>query len=49
MNALYLLYSAYPLLLGWKRRGGSGSNWILAAGVWNDSGVWEDSATWNDS
>jgi hypothetical protein len=25
MNALYRLYSAYPLMLGWKRRGGGAS------------------------
>lgn len=24
------------------------SNWILAAGTWNDSGVWDDTASWID-
>ena len=28
--------------------GGGGSNWILAAGFWNDSGVWDDTANWID-
>jgi len=28
--------------------GGSGSNWILALGTWNDAGIWEDSAVWID-
>lgn len=24
------------------------SNWILAAGTWNDGGEWDDTATWID-
>lgn len=25
-----------------------GSNWILAAGTWDDTGVWDDTANWID-
>lgn len=28
---------------------GRASNWILAAGVWNDAGVWDDAAKWKDN
>jgi hypothetical protein len=38
--------SLSPSLMG---GGGGGSNWILAAGAWNDSGVWDDGAAWLDS
>jgi|LakMenEpi03Aug12_release.lakeMendotaPanAssembly.Ray.scaffolds.fasta_scaffold2919215_2 hypothetical protein len=31
MKALYRLYSAYPLLLGWKRRGGGSAPAPLTA------------------
>ena len=23
-------------------------DWLLGAGVWDDTGVWRDAATWND-
>lgn len=26
----------------------SGSSWILATGLWNDSGIWVDSDVWID-
>lgn len=25
------------------------SNWILAAGAWNDGGIWIDTELWNDN
>jgi hypothetical protein len=28
--------------------GNSGTDWLLAGGVWNDNGVWDDTQTWND-
>lgn len=37
-----------PTVLSGAASGG-GSNWILAAGIWNDSGVWDDTANWKDS
>lgn len=28
--------------------GNSGTDWLLADGVWNDNGVWDDTQNWND-
>lgn len=39
---------AYHMFVKLLKDGGAVSDWILAAGLWDDTGFWRDTEVWID-